>query len=93
MTGGQVQHLEPGHGDGRGDQLGEEAVVQAVAGEAQVGEARLQLQGPEQRAEGGGGQAQAAHRHPGAAVLHLTQPGDAPVLVCGGDTVVWSRLP
>lgn len=85
MTGRNIQQPEPRHGDHRGDQLGEEAVAEAVAGEAQLGEAGLKFQGTKERVEGGGGQAEAAHRHRGAPVLHLAQPGHALVLLCGGD--------
>lgn len=86
--GRNVQQPESGHGGRRSNQFGKQGVREAVAGEAQLGEAVLELEGSQQRVEGGGGQTEAAQRHRRAAVLGLAQSGHAPVLVCGGDAGV-----
>lgn len=84
MIGRDVQQPKPRHGDGRGHQLGEQVIVEAVAGHPQLSEAGLKFQGTEQGVQGSGGQTEATHRHRVAPILHLAQPGDALVLIYGG---------
>lgn len=43
VTGRDVQQPETGHGGCRGDQLGEKVIVEAVAGNAQLGDAGLEF--------------------------------------------------
>ncbi|KAF3845374.1 hypothetical protein F7725_008537, partial [Dissostichus mawsoni] len=81
-VGRNVQQAKARHGDCCGNQLRKKVVMETVAGNAQLCEAGLQFEGAEQRVEGGRGQAEAAHRHRGAPILHLTQPGHTPVLLC-----------
>lgn len=56
--------------------------MEPVAGKTQLGEVGLKFQGAEERAEGGGPQAESTNGGRGAPVLNLTQPGHSIVFIC-----------